>query len=82
VDEQRHPGCVLLPSRVGVSGWEVGYRLGLCGLVLANWAMKVGCVGKGEKERRSGPESRQLAVLKGKEENKGMGHNEFGPEDI
>jgi hypothetical protein len=35
--------CVLLPGRVAISGWEVGYRLGLRGLVLANWAAKVGC---------------------------------------
>jgi hypothetical protein len=45
-----------------VLGWEVEYRLGPCGMVLAIWAAKVGC-SLGQAGMRSGPESRQLGCV-------------------
>jgi hypothetical protein len=64
VDERQRPGCVLLPGCVAVSGWELGYQLGVRGLVLvlANWAVKVGCL-LGQARMRSGSESRQLGCV-------------------
>jgi hypothetical protein len=49
-------------ARVAILGWEVGYRLGPRGLVLANWAVKVGC-SLGQAGTRNGPESRQLGCV-------------------
>jgi hypothetical protein len=55
VDERRCSGCILLPGGVAVSGWEAGYQLGPRGLVLVNWAAKVGC-SLGQAGTRSGLE--------------------------
>jgi hypothetical protein len=41
---RRHLGCVLLPDRVAVSGWQVRYWLGLAGPEWAG-ASELGCEG-------------------------------------
>jgi hypothetical protein len=71
VDEWRRPGCVLLPDRFAVSGWEVGYRLGLSrpdGLRTVKWTGKnrpAGEMGeRGEKAQESFEVEKSFCIFK------------------